>query len=193
MLLLPNFIFGAMGIFNAPTNLLASVALHLDGTLLLFQYLFGHRYHADSCSHCEEPWHPDLSDVFHRPYSARVGQWWRRSFIDSRSFITATVTPEPPGVPHAQGQTKFSAAEIRDGYDDDGSSDRRISSQSVQHTIRTVELPSIVCELPNLSLRVQERNSGLTISQWSTTDVSELSPVTPKNPLRNLLKRTLSS
>lgn len=181
-----------MGIFNAPTSLLASVALHLDGTILLFQYLFGHRYRADSCAHCEEPWHPDLTDVFHRPYSARVGQWWRRSFIDSRSFITATVTPEPPAMPHPEGQTKFSTSGMDDRNENDSLSDRRISSQSAQHTVRTVELPSIVCELPNLSLQVQQRHSGLTMSQWSTTDGSGFSPVTSKNPLRNLLKRTLS-
>src|SRR5579859_7359263 len=183
-----------MGIFNAPTNLLASVALHLDGTVVLFQYLFGHRYHADSCAHCEEPWHPDVTDVFHRPYSARVGQWWRRSFIDSRSFITATVTPEPPAPSHVEGPAKFSTAGMKDTNDeDDDSSQRRAPSQSVQHTIRTTELPSIICELPNLSIRVQERHSGVTGSQWSNTDGSEISPVPSKHPLRSLLKRSLSS
>ena len=192
--MLPNFVFCAMGIFNIPTSLLASVALHLDGTIVLFQYLLGHRGHADSCPQCEKPWHPDVTDVFHRPYSARVGQWWRRSFIDSRSFITVTVIPEPPASSHAGGPAKFSTTALQYANEEkDDSNEGWVSSQSVQHTIRTTQLPSMVYDLPNLSIRVQQdRHSGITTSQSSSTNGSETSLVTTRNPFRSLLKWSLS-
>jgi len=93
--LLPNFVFGALGLINIQLNFLASVALHLDAVIVLLQYAFGHRCQYDDCRPSERNLHPTVEvDSFHRTYSSRADHWWRRSYIDSRSYITATRTPE---------------------------------------------------------------------------------------------------
>jgi hypothetical protein len=129
-----------MGALNLPLNFLASVALHIDGTVLLLQYIFGHRKNSDPCPHCSSPWHPDDDrDQFHRPYSARVGQWWRRTFIESQNFITMSRSPP---VPTTLGATsKFSMEETEVS----SINVRRIAGQSVQRpSVRQIEIPSPV-------------------------------------------------
>lgn len=165
ILLLPNFILGSMGNYNTPLNLLASVSLHLDGVVVLLQYLFGHRYIVDPCPHCQHPWHPnDSGDTFHRPYSARVGQWWRRSYIDSRSFITATAGTVPSGAvqfpPSEVDQTNsgISVEQVR-----------RLSGRSLQRpSMRQIELPDAIFNMPKLSISVPDDNSSILRSSQSS-------------------------
>jgi hypothetical protein len=182
-----------MGYFSTPLNLLASVALHLDGVVVLFQYLFGHRYNVDPCPHCEHPWHPnDSGDTFHRPYSARVGQWWRRSYIDSRSYITATVTPEP----HVRGTTpegaiKFSPDDLDEASDEMSVEQvRRLSSRSIQRpSMKQVELPDVVFDLPRLAIFVRDSRSSISrTSQSNNTQGS-----TPTERLSMSRQRPMSN
>lgn len=129
-----------MGALSLPLNFLASVALHIDGTVLLLQYIFGHRKNSDPCPHCSSPWHPDdHRDQFHRPYSARVGQWWRRTFIDSRNFIAPSRSLPVPTTPRAT--SKFSTEETEVSF----INMRRTAGQSMQRqSVRQIEIPSPV-------------------------------------------------
>jgi hypothetical protein len=163
ILLLPNFLLASMGLYNTPLNLLASVALHLDGVVVLLQYLLGHRYIVDPCPHCEHPWHPnDSGDTFHRPYSARVGQWWRRSYIDSRSFITATVGTIPSDairfLPNDLDQSSAGVKQVR-----------RPSVSSLQRpSMRQMELPDAVFDMPKLSIFVPDDDMSISRSTQSS-------------------------
>lgn len=163
ILLLPNFLFGSMGLYNTPLNLLASVALHLDGVVVLLQYLLGHRYIVDPCPHCEHPWHPnDSGDTFHRPYSARVGQWWRRSYIDSRSFITATVGTIPSDA------IQFSPQDL-DQSSEGVKQIRRPSVSSLQRpSMRQIELPDVIFDMPQLSIFVPDDDISISRSTQSS-------------------------
>jgi hypothetical protein len=201
VLLLPNFVLGSMGYFNTPLNLLASVALHLDGVVVLFQYLLGHRYNVDPCPHCEHPWHPnDSGDTFHRPYSARVGQWWRRSYIDSRSYITATVTPEP----YVRGTTpdgaiKFSPNDLVEASDEMSVEQvRRLSSRSVQRpSMKQVEIPDVVFDLPRLAICIRDTHSSISRTTKSRNTQGslpkELSSMSLQRPMSNFLGRSKRS
>jgi hypothetical protein len=172
VLLLPNFVFGSTGEINVPLNFLASLALHLDGTVVLFQYLFGHRYNLDSCRYCNTAWHPidDASrDSFHRPVSARVGQWWRRSFIDDRSYITATADPENT----TTRETTTDSEKISEEGDDVSVHDSQGRRSQPRPSMRPVELPTpllrLEFQLPRPPIRAGDDGSG---SQSNNTERS---------------------
>jgi hypothetical protein len=172
MLLMPNFVFGSTGRINVPLNFLASLALHMDGVVVLFQYLFGHRYSLDSCRYCSHAWHPiDSRDSFHRPTSARVGQWWRRSFIDDRSYITATVDPEARSRTNPSTRTETFSTAGMEAEDEISVRPPRERRSQARPSMRQVELPDPVLgrvsKLPQLSIRVRDELESASSEQRS--------------------------
>ena len=154
------------------------MALHVDGVILLLQYLFIHRSHNKVCPHCAIPLHGNSDeDAFRRRYSARVGQWWRRSVIDTRSYITATRTAE----------SKY----------EEGESDEK--SSSVAESTPPPPRPSMVQSelpdapfLPQLALRVQESaRTDTPTSQWSNPqDLRSVKTPSLSSPYRILFRKS---
>lgn len=174
---------GATGSLSLPLNFLASVALHIDGTVVLLQYIFGHRKNSDPCPHCSNPWHPDDDrDQFHRPYSARVGQWWRRTFIDSRNFVTPSRSPPTPITPGAT--SKFSAEETEVSM----LNVRQMAGQSTQRpSVRQIEIPSPVF-LPRLTF-LSTKTGNISSTESSRQSIPTLYRP-PRSTFQSLLRKS---
>jgi hypothetical protein len=161
---------------------MASVALHLDGVILLLQYLFIHRSHNEVCPHCDSPLHPnDDDDVFRR---GRVGQWWGQSMIDTRSFVTATRTAE----------SKY----VKSQYETEADEEKR---SSIAESMPPPPRPSMVQSelpdpdppfLPRLTIRIDGSvRTDTPTSQWSISQDSKL-PLTRNvsSPYRSLMRKS---
>ena len=181
---------GALGSINTPLNFLASIALYTSGTVLLLQYIFGHRNTNDACPHCPSPWHPyDDQDPIHLPYSTRTGEWWRRSFMNARTSATAIEAPQEisPVAPDTPDISKFSSADTEVS----SMKVRRFSYRSAQRpSVRQVELPDTVY-LPRLTLQ-PDPSSPANISSTDSS-ASDANPHVPKSPFQNLLRKSRQS
>jgi len=161
---------------------MASVALHLDGVILLLQYLFVHRINIETCPHCANPLHGDNDeDVFRRAYSGRLGLW-RRSMIDTRSYITRTRTSE--------------SKDAESKYETEVDEEKR---SSVAESMPPPPRPSMVQSeipdppiLPRLTIRVEESvRTDTPTSQWSNSQDPKLGlSRTGASPYRSLMRKS---
>lgn len=161
---------------------MASLALHVDGVILLLQYLFIHRINIETCPHCATALHGDNDeDVFRRGYSGRVDQV-RRSMIDTRSYVTATRTSE------SKDAESTYETEVDEG-----------KSSSVADSMPPPPRPSMVQSeipdppiLPRLTIRLEESvRTDTPISQWSNSQdpkagISRIG----SSPYRSLMRKS---
>lgn len=163
--------------------MIATVALHIGGVIILFQYAFSRRQPCDSCPPYGDSC-PNHSPSFHRPYTPRDGQWWRRSFIDSRSQITATPVQNTPTKPL---EPKLSKEQIDASQVAPQSQRERLSRSTSKRRAEMKPTNPMLIEnipLPNLSIRVRRDSSseGETGSEWSTTEGSSTESMSSYKP-----------
>lgn len=163
-----------MGTIEVPLLLLASVALHLDGFVLLFQYLFGHRNEG-----VPRPNGTGFSSpiCYQPPYTSTASRFGRRSEIDTRSYITTTISEN------------FRELEHKDKKDDEKHDSRILAWSTTFSPVEDAEIASSI-PLPKFPIQIARvRSNSISQSFSEISSPGSLLPTQPSSVYRSLWEK----